>query len=100
MPACSQDLHPQSSRWGQELSFPAETREDRQVTSTTEVQGLSAAPRMVQLRGSFSPLLFGERSPSPVYPTPRQSRSGKELLQPAMVILDYKVVGDFFVVVV
>lgn len=64
-----------------------------------EVQGLSAAPSMGQLRGRFSLLLFGERSPSPVYPAPRQSRSGKELLQPAMVILDYKVAGDFLLVV-
>lgn len=49
---------------------------------------------------SIFPVLPEERGPRPVYPIPRQSKSREEPLQPAVVILDYKVVGDFFVVVV
>lgn len=51
---------------------------------------------MLQWGDSIFLLLLGEKNPCSVYPAPRQSKSREESLQPAVVGLDYKIVGDFF----
>lgn len=58
-------------------------------------QGLSGTLSMAAVGGQHF-FLLGEKNPCPVYPASRQSKSCEESLRPAVVGLDYKIVGDFF----
>lgn len=87
---------PRAAGGGQGLSFPTEAHGEGTDRSHPPQRSRACLLPPAQLRwgDSIFLLLLGKRSPCP-----RQSRSREELLQLAVVILDYKVVGDFFFVV-